>query len=168
MQKRTRKPRKEKLYDEEVIEIRSVIKVNKGGRQRRFSVTVVVGDRKGQVGIATGKAVEIPNAITKAVNKATKNIQKIDLVDNRTISHESIGHEGSTKVLLKPAKEGTGIVAGGAVRSVMELAGIKDIVSKSLGARTKKNMAMAALQALQNQKNIETVARLRDKKVEEL
>lgn len=165
---RNMKRRRKELYDDEVIEIKSVVKVNKGGRQRRFSATVVVGDKKGKVGIGTGKANEVPDAIRKAKQKAIKNIERVYLSDGRTISHEALGVEGSTKVLLKPAPEGTGIVAGGAVRSVLELAGYKDIVSKSLGARTKKNMADATVKALRMQKSPEHVARLRGKTKEEI
>lgn len=167
MKRRERKER-QKIFDEEVIDIRAVTKVRKGGRQRRFSATVVVGDRKGRVGIGNGKANEVPDAIKKAAKKATKNIQNIYLKEGRTISHEAIGKAGSTQVLLKPAPEGKGVVAGGAVRSVVELAGIKDIVSKSFGARTKKNMAEATLQALVNQKTAKEVAELRDIDIEEV
>lgn len=175
MDENQRKPRKKfvkrekpKVFDEEVIEIRAVTKVNKGGRQRRFAATVVVGDRKGRVGIGVGKANEVPDAIRKATADATKNVKRINIIDERTISHEFIGAEGATRVLLKPAVEGKGVIAGGAVRSVLELAGIKDVVSKSLGARTKKNMAEATLKALLAQKTPEEVARLRGKKVEEI
>lgn len=175
MDENQRKPRKKfvkrekpKVFDEEVIEIRAVTKVNKGGRQRRFAATVVVGDRKGRVGIGVGKANEVPDAIRKATADATKNVKRINIIDERTISHEFIGVEGATRVLLKPAVEGKGVIAGGAVRSVLELAGIKDVVSKSLGARTKKNMAEATLKALLAQKTPEEVARLRGKKVEEI
>lgn len=167
MRKRERKERK-KIFDEEVLEIRAVTKVRKGGRQRRFSATVAVGDRKGRVGIGIGKANEVPDAINKAIQKATKNMHNIFLNEGRTISHEAIGNSGSTRVILKPAAEGRGLVAGGPVRSILELAGIKDIVSKSLGARTKKNMAEATLDALLQQKTAEDVARLRDITVEEV
>jgi len=159
---------KQKLYEELVVEVKSVVKVNKGGRQRRFSATVVVGDRKGKVGLGIGKANEVPDAIKKAIQSATKNVVKIPLVDGRTIQHEVIGTNGAARVLLKPASEGTGVIAGGAVRAVLELAGVRDIVSKSLGSRTKLNMATATINALKSVKSVEEVARLRGKSVEEL
>ena len=167
METRRREPRP-KLYEEEVINIGRVTKVTKGGRHFRFSATVVVGDRKGKVGLGTGKANEVPDAIKKAVSAATKNVVKIALVDNRTISHEAIGVRSASRVLLKPAVKGTGVKAGGPVRAVLELAGVKDILSKSLGSNTKINMADATLEALKSQKSIEEVARLRGKKVEEI
>ena len=166
-EKRVREPRP-KMYETEIINIGRVTKVTKGGRHFRFSATVAVGDRKGQVGIGTGKANEVPDAIKKAVSSATKNITKISLIDERTIPHDVIGVRGASKVLLKPAKEGTGVKAGGPVRSVLEMAGIKDILSKSQGSNTKINMAYATLAALKSQKTIEEVAKLRGKKVEEI
>lgn len=167
MQKRNNDP-KAKTFEEQVIEIKSVVKVNKGGRQRRFSATVVVGDRKGQVGLGIGKANEVPDAIKKAIQAANKNIVRIPLTDNRTIAHDLIGEAGAAKVILKPASAGTGVIAGGAVRSVLELAGIHDILSKSLGSRTKNNMANATLNALRQLKTPEHVAELRGKTVEEI
>ena len=167
MERKRREPRP-KLYDEEVINIGRVTKVTKGGRHFRFSATVVVGDRKGRVGIGTGKANEVPDAIKKAVGAATKNVVNIALVDNRTIPHEAIGVRGASRVMLKPALKGTGVKAGGPVRSVLELAGVKDILSKSLGSNTKINMAYATLDALKSIKTAEEVAKLRGKKVEEI
>jgi len=167
MQKRTQNP-KDKLFEEHVIEIKSVTKVTKGGRSRRFSATVVVGDRKGSVGLGTGKANEVPEAIKKAIQSANKNIVKIPLIDGRTIAHEAIGKAGAARVILKPAAAGTGVIAGGSVRAVLDLAGVRDIVSKSLGARTKLNMARAALNGLQSIKTPEQVAALRGKSVEEI
>ena len=167
MQKRNNDP-KAKTFEEQVIEIKSVVKVNKGGRQRRFSATVVVGDRKGQVGLGMGKANEVPDAIKKAIQAANKNIVRIPLTDNRTIAHDLIGEAGAAKVVLKPASAGTGVIAGGAVRAVLELAGIHDILSKSLGSRTKNNMANATLNALRQLKTPEHVAELRGKTVEEI
>lgn len=160
--------RQPKLYEEDVISIGRVTKVTKGGRHFRFSALVVVGNKKGKVGLGTGKANEVPDAIKKAVQAATKNVIDVAIVDNRTISHEIIGREGASKVLLKPAAKGTGVKAGGPVRSVLEMAGVKDILSKSLGSNTKINMAYATLNALKSQKTIEDVARLRGKKVEEI
>ena len=159
---------KQKQFEEQVIEVKSVVKVNKGGRQRRFSACVVVGDRKGQVGLGIGKANEVPDAIKKALQAANKNIVKIPLVDARTIQHEVTGINGAAKVFLKPAAAGTGVIAGGAVRAVLELAGVKDILSKSLGSRTKLNMATATINALKSVKSVEEVAKLRGKKVEEI
>ena len=162
MQKQTNDTRN-KEFEEVVVEVKSVVKVNKGGRQRRFSAVVVVGDRKGRVGLGTGKAAEVPDAIKKAIQDATKNVITISLVDGRTIAHEAIGRSGAARVMLKPAKEGTGIIAGGSVRAVLELAGVRDIVSKALGARTKLNMAEAALAGLKSIKTPEEVAKLRGK-----
>lgn len=167
MQNRTVDP-KQKQFEELVIEVKSVTKVTSGGRQRRFSATVVVGDRKGQVGLGIGKAAEVPDAIKKAIQSATKNVVKIPLVDNRTIQHEVLGINGAAKVFLKPASAGTGVIAGGAVRAVLELAGVRDILSKSLGSRTKLNMATATINALKSVKSAEHVAQLRGKTVEEL
>jgi len=167
MEKRRREPRP-KLYDEEIINIGRVTKVTKGGRHFRFSATVAVGDRKGKVGIGTGKSNEVPDAIKKAVQAATKNVVKVSIVDERTIPHEATGVQGASKVMLKPASKGTGVKAGGPVRSVLELAGVKDILSKSLGSNTKINMAYATLNALKAQKTVEEVAQLRGKKVEEI
>ena len=163
-----RQPRQQKLYEEEVISIGRVTKVTKGGRHFRFSAVVVVGDRKGRVGLGTGKSNEVPDAIKKASQAATKNEFKVSIVDERTIPHEATGICGASKVMLKPAAKGTGVKAGGPVRSVLEMAGIKDILSKSLGSSTKVNMAYATLEALKSQKTIEEVARLRGKKVEEI
>ena len=167
MQKRTQEP-KEKLLEELVVEIKSVVKVNKGGRQRRFSATVVVGDRKGKVGLGMGKANEVPDAIKKAIQNANKNLIRVPLTDNRTIAHEVNGVAGAAKVILRPAAQGTGVIAGGAVRAVLELAGIQDILSKSLGSRTKSNMANATIDALKQIKTPEHVAQLRGKTVEEI
>ncbi len=154
--------------EDKVIEIRRVTKVVKGGRQFRFAATVVVGNKKGLVGLGTGKAKEMPDAVKKATQAATKNVVKIDLIDNRTISHDITVKEGAVRVMLKPAKEGIGVKAGGPVRDVLELAGVKDVLSKSLGSSTKINAARATLRALKGQKSPEHVAYLRDKKVEEL
>lgn len=169
-EKRQREPRQRqpKLYDEEVISIGRVTKVTKGGRHFRFSAVVVVGDRKGKVGLGTGKANEVPDAIKKASQAATKNVTKVSIVDERTIPHEATGVCGASKVMLKPAAKGTGVKAGGPVRSVLELAGVKDILSKSLGSNTKINMAYATLNALKSQRTAEEVAKLRGVKVEDL
>ena len=167
METKKREPR-QKLYEEEIIEVKRVTKVTKGGRHFRFSATMAVGDRKGHVGIGTGKANEVPDAMKKAVQAATKNIVKVSIVDERTIPHEAIGVQSASKVMLKPASKGTGVKAGGPVRAVLELAGVKDILSKSLGSNTKVNMAYATLNALKSQRTVEEVAKLRVKKVEEI
>ncbi len=167
MQNRNNDP-KQKELEELVIEVKSVVKVNKGGRQRRFSACVVVGDRKGRVGLGIGKAGEVPDAIKKAIQAANKNLVRISLVEGRTIQHEITGVNGAAKVFLRPAPAGTGVVAGGAVRAVLELAGVRDITSKSLGSRTKLNMATATINALKSVKSIEEVARLRGKTEEEI
>ena len=159
---------KKSPYEEKVISIGRVSKTTKGGRTMRFTATVAVGDRKGQVGIGTGKSIEVPEAIKKGIQAANKNLVKVQLVDGRTIPHEQIGTCGRAKVMIKPAKEGTGIIAGGAVRAVLEIAGVKDIVSKSLGANTQVNVAKATLEALKSQRTAEHIAELRGKKVEEL
>ena len=168
MERKVREPRQKPLYEEEIINIGRVTKVTKGGRHFRFSATVAVGDRNGKVGIGTGKANEVPDAIKKAVAAATKNVTKVSIVDNRTIPHDAIGVRGASKVMLKPAFEGTGVKAGGPVRAVLELAGVKDVLSKSLGSNTKINMAYATLNALKSQRTIEEIALLRGKKVEEI
>src|SRR5574344_2914472 len=159
---------KKNLLEDQVISIGRVTKVTKGGRHFRFSATVVVGNRKGLVGLGNGKANEVPEAIKKAIQAANKNVVKVALIDNRTIPHEAIAKVGRAEVLVKPAKEGTGVVAGGSARAVLELAGVRDIVSKSLGSNTKINVAKATLEALKMQKTPEHVAALRGKKVEEL
>lgn len=163
-----RREARPKQFNEEMISISRVTKVTKGGRHFRFAATMAVGDGKGLVGLGTGKANEVPDAIKKAVQAATKNVVRVSLVDNRTIPHEAIGVQSASRVLLKPAQKGTGIKAGGPVRVVLELAGVKDILSKSLGSNTKINMAYATLNALKSQKTIEEVAKLRGKKVEEI
>jgi len=167
MENRRREPRP-KQFESEVVNVGRVTKVTQGGRHFRFSATVVVGDRKGQVGLGTGKANEVPDAIKKAEQAATKNVVRVSLVEERTIPHEAIGTRGGSKVMLKPASKGTGIKAGGPVRAVLELAGIKDILSKSLGSNSKLNTAYATLEALKSQKTVEEIARLRGKKVEEI
>lgn len=157
-----------KMYDEIVLDTKAVVKVTKGGRQRRFQAVVLVGDKKGLVGLGIGKANEISEAVKKARQDAQKNIVKVPIVDNRTIAHEMIMDEGATKVIIKPASAGTGLVAGSAVRSVLEIAGYRDIISKSLGARSKINMARATINALLSIKTIEQVCEERGKTREEI
>lgn len=153
--------------EEDILSIRRVVKVVKGGRNFRFSVAMVVGDRNGHVGIGTGKSREIPEAIKQAVEKAKKNLKKVALL-NTTIPHEITGIHGAGKVLLKPAGKGTGVIAGGSVRKVLELAGIKDIRTKSLGSNNARSMAEATLNGLMELRTAEEVARLRGKTVEEV
>lgn len=162
------KDSRKKLLEEKVISIGRVTKVTKGGRHFRFSATVVVGNRKGLVGIGTGKANEVPAAIAKASMMANKNVTKVAIMEGRTIPHEAIGKVGRAQVLVKPAVKGTGVIAGGAARAVLELAGVKDVISKSLGSNTKINVAKATLEALKSQRTPAKIAALRGKKVEEL
>lgn len=166
--KNNRREVRKSPYEEKVISISRVSKTTKGGRTIRFSATVAVGDRKGKVGLGTGKANEVPEAISKALKAAEKNIINVSLVEGRTLSHEVIGTCGAARVLIKPAKAGSGIIAGGPVRNVLELAGVKDIVSKSLGSNTQINTARAAMNALKMQRSAEHVAELRGKTKEEI
>lgn len=152
---------------EKVVVINRVAKVVKGGRTFRFSALVVVGDGAGHIGVGNGKAAEVPDAIKKAIEDAKKNIVEVPIV-NDTIPHEMIGNFGSGKVLLKPAGEGTGLIAGGAARSVLELAGYKNIRTKNLGSNNPRNAVFATIKALQDMKTAEQVATLRGKKVEEI
>ena len=163
-----RKDQVKKTLEEKVITVNRVTKVVKGGRQFRFSATVVVGNRKGKVGLGTGKAAEVSEAVKKARQDANKNVVRIPIIDGRTIPHEVVGIKGATRVIIKPAKEGTGLIAGGAVRSVLEIAGYRDITSKSLGSRKKINVARATISALQSLKTAEQVAEARGKSVEEI
>ncbi|WP_155287460.1 30S ribosomal protein S5 [Lacticaseibacillus zhaodongensis] len=146
--------------EDNVVSINRVTKVVKGGRRLRFAVIAIVGDKAGHVGFGTGKAQEVPEAIRKAVENAKKNLIEVPIVGT-TIPHEVIGHYGAGSVMLKPAVEGSGVAAGGAVRAVMELAGINDITSKSLGRNTPINMIRATMEGLKQLKTAQEVADLR-------
>ena len=153
---------------EKVVTIKRVTKVVKGGRTFRFSALVVVGDGNGLVGVGLGKAMEIPNAIQKGIEDAKKNLIYIERNDADSIYHEFYGEFGSARVLLKPAKEGTGVIAGGPARAVLELAGIRNIRTKSLGSNNKKNVVHATIEGLRALKTPSQVAKLRGKSVEEI
>ena len=152
---------------EKVVSLNRVAKTVKGGRTMRFSALVVVGDENGHVGFGTGKAAEIPDAIRKGIDTAKKNMITVPLV-NTTIPHEVIGESGAGRVLLKPAAQGTGVIAGGPARAVLELAGIRDIRTKCLRSNNPKNVVSATVQALAALKSVEEVAKLRGKKPEEI
>ena len=154
-------------FEERVVTINRVTKVVKGGRRFRFAALVVIGDKKGNVGFGTGKANEVPDAIKKAIESAKKNIINIATV-NSTIPHEVTGVYGAGRVFLAPAAPGTGVIAGGPVRAVVELAGISDILSKSLGSATPINVIRATIDGLKKLETVEQVAARRGKTVEEI
>ncbi|MFR4338052.1 MAG: 30S ribosomal protein S5 [Lachnospira pectinoschiza] len=151
-----------------VVSIKRVTKVVKGGRNMRFAALVVVGDGNGHVGAGVGKAAEVPEAIRKGKEDAVKHIVEINLDENNSITHDFIGKYGSANVLLKKAPDGTGIIAGGPARVVCELAGIKNIRTKSLGSNNKQNVVLATIEGLKSMKTPEEVARLRGKSVSEI
>ena len=150
-----------------IVSIRRVAKTVKGGRNMRFSVTVVVGDGNGYVGVGLGKSIEIPEAVRKAEEDAKKNLIYVETVGT-TVPHKNLGVFGAGRVLIMPAAQGTGVIAGGAARAVLELAGINDILTKCLGSRTKINVVRATVDALQNLRTLDEVAALRGKKPEEI
>lgn len=155
-------------FSEKVVAIKRISKTTKGGRNMRFSVLVVIGDKKGQVGFGMGKSAEIPNAMKKANKNARNNIVKVTMNKRGTLYHEVLGKSCAAKVLLKPAPEGTGIVAGGAIRAVIEAAGFKDVYTKNMGKNTAVNMIRATINGLKAQKTPAYIANMRDKKVSEL
>ncbi len=166
-ERKTTPRREDDGFEKKLVCVRRVTKVVKGGRTLRFSAVVVVGDGKGSVGIGVGKSQEVPNAIDKATAQAKKNMNKIRVVDG-TIPHEIIGKFGATKIILLPAKPGTGVIAGGSARSVLELAGIKDIVTKIHGSTNKLNCVKATMQGLCALKTREEIAARRGKSVDEI
>ncbi len=161
--------REPKEFEDVVVSINRVSKTVKGGRRMRFAALVVVGDKKGRVGFGMGKASEVPDAIKKATEAATKSVFHVKLVDdNRTVPHSAIGKHGASSVFLAPAAPGTGVKAGGAVRSILELAGVADVLTKIIGSRTPVNVVYATLDALKQMSTVEEVAKIRDMKVAEV
>lgn len=163
-----RRFQQEQEFEERVVTINRVTKVVKGGRRFRFSALVVIGDKKGRVGFGLGKANEVPDAIKKGVEAAKKNIINVHIINNSTIPHPITGRFGAGEVRLLPASEGTGVIAGGSIRVVLELAGINDILTKCIGSRTPINMVRATFDGLSKLKTINEVAKLRELKVNEV
>ena len=170
-EKRERRPQRKQVEDDglikKLIEVNRVTKVVKGGKNMRFAALVIVGDGKGKIGVATGKAKEVPEAIEKATLRAKKNMVSVSIVDN-TIPHQVIGKFGRGSVLMMPAAEGTGVIAGGPVRAVVEMVGIKDIRSKALRSNNPCNVVRATVDGLSKLRNAEEVAAIRGKSVKEI
>lgn len=167
MKKQGFKQKKDDQFDEKLIRINRVSKTVKGGRRISFSVLAAVGDKKGQVGIGLGKANGVPDAIKKAIAAAKKNLIKVSLV-NDTIPHDYVGKFGATRVLMKPAAPGTGVISGSATRDILELAGVHNVVTKIIGNKNKANVARATLEGLKSLRTAEQIAKLRGKTVEEI
>ncbi len=167
MNQRPRRNQRDQEFEERVVVINRVTKVVKGGRRFRFSALVVVGDKKGRVGFGQGKANEVPDAIRKGIEEAKKNLINVKLV-NGSLPHAQTGVFGAGEVFVRPASEGTGVIAGGAIRDIMELAGVTDVLTKCIGSRTPINMVRATFDALENMNTVEDVAKLRGKKIEEI
>lgn len=166
--KRPLREKKKDDFEDRTVAVNKVCKTVKGGRKLRFSSLIVAGDKKGRVGMGTGKAKEVPDGIKKAADRARKKTIVVPMVKGNTIPHSVIGRHGACRVFLRPAPEGTGIVAGGPVRAVLELAGIRNIYSKVYGSRTAINMVRATVNAIENLKTVEKVAALRGKTVNEI
>lgn len=167
MNRKPRREAREQEFEERVVVINRVTKVVKGGRRFRFAALVVVGDKKGRVGFGTGKANEVPDAIRKGIEAAKKNLINVKLI-NGTLPHIATGKFGAGEVFVRPAIEGTGVIAGGAIRDVMELAGVTDVLTKCIGSRTPINMVRATFEALGSMVTVDEVAALREIKVEDV
>ena len=155
-------------FEEKIVGVKKISKTTKGGRNMRFSALAVIGDKKGTIGFGMGKSIEVPVAIKKALKSAKNNMYKIKMNKNNTLYHEVIGRHGAGRVLIKPAPKGTGIIAGGPIKIVLELAGFKDVYSKNLGRNTSLNMVRATVKGLQSQKSPKEFAALRDKQLKDL
>lgn len=155
-------------YEEKIVGVKKISKTTKGGRNMRFSALAVIGDRKGNVGFGLGKSIEVPVAIRKALKSAKNNMYKIKMNKNFTLYHEVIGKHGAGRVLIKPAPKGTGVIAGGPIKVVLELCGFRDVYSKNLGRNTSLNMVRATIKGLQMQKSPKEYAALRDKQLKEI
>ena len=167
MNRKPRRDQREQEFEERVVVINRVTKVVKGGRRFRFAAVVVVGDKKGRVGFGTGKANEVPDAIRKGIEDAKKNLINVKLI-NGSLPHANTGTFGAGEVFVRPASEGTGVIAGGAIRDIMELAGVTDVLTKCIGSRTPINMIRATFNALDEMKTVEQVAALREIKVQDV
>lgn len=166
--KRKNEKRTKSEFEEKIVKISRISKTTKGGRTMRFSALVVVGDRKGRVGFGIAKALEVPNAIKKALKMAENNVQKIAMNKHGTLFHDVLGRSGAAKVLIKPAPSGTGIIAGGAIRAVVELAGFTDVYTKNMGKNTPINMVRATMDGITSQYTPRQIAKLRSKSLKEL
>ena len=167
MNRKPRRDQREQEFEERVVTINRVTTVVKGGRRFRFAAVVVVGDKKGRVGFGTGKANEVPDAIRKGIEDAKKNLINVKLI-NGSLPHANTGTFGAGEVFVRPASEGTGVIAGGAIRDIMELAGVTDVLTKCIGSRTPINMIRATFNELDDMKTVEQVAALREIKVQDV